>query len=311
MIRFTGAPRVLAALLVCCGLLAALPLPTVAQGPPALGPFSPSDPRAQLGPSWVNVPAKPLPGPPVRRKAVRKAPLFPVRYEIGTGTVSREPLIRGKRLREDVVTGAPGVVPPAGAPELLLSPQTVFGRDNRRLVTDTTVYPFSTNCSLLMLFPSGNAFIGSATMVSRRFAVTAGHCVYDAGEGGWATAIQVVPGRDGSFAPFGVLSATNLFAWNAWINNASFDWDIGLIQLNQDVGTATGYQGFASYRKVKGLKAHTAGYPGDRDSGTRQYYSKGKTGRSSDHQFLFKFDVMQGQSGSGIFKSTRSGPFVR
>ena len=104
--------------------------------------------------------------------------------------------------RDRVVEGFPG---PAGSARI----QKVFGEDDRVRVA-TTDFPQSAQCKLVITFPNREQFIGSATLIDARHALTAGHCVHNNDRGGWATRIEVIPALDGTYKPYGSVYASNI-----------------------------------------------------------------------------------------------------
>lgn len=80
-------------------------------------------------------------------------------------------------------------------------------------------------------------------MYGKRVAVTAGHCVYSAKDGGWAEWVKIYPGRNGSSSPFGSYYATVLHTDVKYINSKDHNFDWGLLEFNTDIGETTGYFG--------------------------------------------------------------------
>ena len=77
--------------------------------------------------------------------------------------------------------------------------------------------------------------------------MTAGHCVFSRGNGGWARSIEVIPGMDAANRPFGSQVATSFRSVNGWVNSSDPNFDYGAIVLpNCTLGTASG--GSASRR---------------------------------------------------------------
>ena len=81
--------------------------------------------------------------------------------------------------------------------------ELIIGSDDRVLVTNNELYPWRCVCSLLITAQSGTMYLGTGWLVSPRVVLTAGHCVYMSDEGGWASQIEVIPGRFGDKRPFG------------------------------------------------------------------------------------------------------------
>src|SRR6185436_18315263 len=117
--------------------------------------------------------------------------------------------------------------------------------------------------------------ICSGAMIGNKYTLTAGHCVFSHDEGGWARSIEVIPGLDGTYKPYGSAFAVRLRSYQGWTQSQDSNYDFGLITLNNTIGNSTGWFGYASYGTVDGLTGNLGGYPGDRDSGLRLYYHFG------------------------------------
>jgi V8-like Glu-specific endopeptidase len=179
---------------------------------------------------------------------------------------------------------------------------TVFGADDRVRINPTTGYPWSTVCKLYMRFPDGSNWIASGVMINAKYMLTAGHCVYSAANGGWATRIQVVPAQNGSYAPFGSAYATYMRSYVGWTRDRNFDYDLALVTLDRNIGNSTGWLGYASIGSINGMTVNTAGYPGDRDGGANMYFTSGTIATSSSLTYYTYMDIKGGQSGSGVWR---------
>ena len=76
---------------------------------------------------------------------------------------------------------------------------TVFPPENRVLQTPTTSFPFRAVVGLHIKFPltpSNKAKGCTGSLIGGKHVLTAGHCVFSIGEGGWATSIRAMPGLD-------------------------------------------------------------------------------------------------------------------
>lgn len=189
--------------------------------------------------------------------------------------------------------------------------ERIIGPDDRQLVGDTTQQPFRTVCKVLAVFPGspGYYYMGSGVMVGRRHVLTAGHVLYSHDRGGWATTVRLIPALQGNYMPYGDAYATEITVFNGWRNNGDFDYDLGIIRLDRDLGDTTGWMGFGAATAPDGLLATTAGYPGDQrlsgdlDIGLRMVQVSGRLETSGTEQFHFLMDTMQGQSGSPLYSN--------
>ncbi|MHA1821179.1 MAG: CARDB domain-containing protein [Promethearchaeota archaeon] len=189
--------------------------------------------------------------------------------------------------------------------------KSVFGSDDRTKITDTTEFPYRTVVKLYMTF-GGNNYIGSGAMIDGKHVLTAGHCVYDS-EHGWAESITIVPAKNGPTQPFGSASWTRLRTLRGWVNDQSSEYDLAVITLDKDYGTSIGWMGRITRDPDSSLYSgtiHTAGYPGDLDSGEYMYYCSSQNGWADENNHFFYLDVMGGQSGSPTWTIYNSDPYI-
>ncbi len=120
-------------------------------------------------------------------------------------------------------------------------------------------FPWRMNVKLVMRFVDEGGtdrfFVASGSMADAETVLTAGHCVYAHSPNGiaindWAADIWVYPGWDGVGSAdefsgnFGEAHSTGLGSWTGWVNNASFENDLGFIRVNRAVGMLTGWYGW-------------------------------------------------------------------
>ena len=119
--------------------------------------------------------------------------------------------------------------------------------------------------------------------ISPRHVLTAGHCVYDSYDGGYADSIRFIPDQDGSHEPFGSATSTRLRVDPAYVRNEAFAYDYGLVTLGKSIGSKTKFFGYASYtnKTLQNKRFSSAGYPGDLSNGERMYVQSGKPLRST------------------------------
>lgn len=113
----------------------------------------------------------------------------------------------------------------------------------------------------------------SGTLVDSKWVITAGHCVHEEGPGGdFYEAVDVIPAYEAGEAPFGTFKSIALYALPGWIENEDYNYDIGLVELEEPIGAEIGWYGL-KMDKVEDCSAYTkptegsifinAGYPGD------------------------------------------------
>ena len=201
----------------------------------------------------------------------------------------------------------------------------VIGDDNRELVSNTQVAPFSAIAYVKTFFPSGQFFESTATMISPNMALTAAHCMYKSAHGGWPTRVEITPAAYGSIminptpqAPYGTATAKEVVISLPYFENGSgAQWDWGVIRLNSNIGNYSGFLGFHYFdMNVSDLSVMIAGYPADLNNSMvtkNQYKHNGlvyydESSRTTTSNYgvyetrLFEYfiDVTSGQSGSPI-----------
>lgn len=179
--------------------------------------------------------------------------------------------------------------------------ESVIGTDERHQVADTTQYPQRAIAFLEVHFPSGSGTCTGFFIYPYALA-TAGHCVYEADFGGWATSITVYPGRNGTSAPYGSASATALFTTGAWVASADHRYDYGVIKIASPLGNTTGWFGYGVKLDANLAKANARifGYPGDKTYGT-QWGTHRKIKGVGPEKIFYKIDTYGGQSGSPVY----------
>jgi glutamyl endopeptidase len=187
-----------------------------------------------------------------------------------------------------------------------LAPDYVFGPDNRQRISPATNYPFSAIAHLVITKSNGQTGQCTGFFIGPHTVATAGHCLYMHGAGGWATSIQVIPGRDGSQAPFGsqTVSASALRTVNGWIWYGTPAYDYGAIILpNDTLGNRVGWFGFAvwdDYTILNGL-GNLSGYPEDKAWGTQWWEAEG-IAQVDANEVYYYIDMIPGQSGSPVWR---------
>lgn len=129
-----------------------------------------------------------------------------------------------------------------------IAPYSIIGDDGRSEVVNYKSAPNSRICYLNATFPNGAVKRGTAWMFKKDAAATAGHCLYSAADGGWATKVEIWPGRNNSWLsgkPYGSATAVDIALSDSYINSGNTDYDYGLIKLNKDIGNSCGWFSYA------------------------------------------------------------------
>jgi len=189
-----------------------------------------------------------------------------------------------------------------GGMESVSGAESVIGEDGRTQVLDTTAYPNSAIVYLEINFPLG-AGSCSGWMIGPHTIATAGHCVYLADLGGWATSITAYPGRNGLLAPFGSYDAEHWYAKKKWINREKPKFDFAAINIGTDIATTVGTFGFAynaddTFFQERSITVR--GYPGDKPEATL-WTMDGAIAQVNPTRFFYEIDTAGGQSGSPMY----------
>jgi V8-like Glu-specific endopeptidase len=192
--------------------------------------------------------------------------------------------------------------------------EKIIGTDDRVRVTNNTAYPWRCICSLLITANTGAQYVGTGWLVAPRLVLTAGHCVFMSDEGGWATQIEVIPGRNAAERPFGSAISRDLRSVTGWTQDNDSDYDYGAILLPEDkrFGEQLGWFGYASRDDdhLKSITLNLAGYPGDGGKtgidGTQWYHSR-MVMDVLEKQLTYDIDTFGGQSGAPVWELASNG----
>jgi glutamyl endopeptidase len=192
--------------------------------------------------------------------------------------------------------------------------ESIIGSDDRVKVNNTQVYPWRCVCSLLITAQSGAQYIGTGWLVAPRLVLTAGHCVYMSDEGGWASQIEVMPGRNGADKPYGSAVSNQLRSVTGWTQDGNSDCDYGAILLPADkrFGEQLGWFGYAVRDDdyLKQITLNLSGYPGDggrtNEDGTQWFMARGVKD-VMDKQISYEIDTYGGQSGAPVWEMNANG----
>jgi V8-like Glu-specific endopeptidase len=143
-------------------------------------------------------------------------------------------------------------------------------------------------------------------LIAPRVVITAGHCVYLHGAGGWASSIEVSAGRNGTSYPFGTVRSSTLRAIAQWTRDQNRNYDYGCIVLPSVPRGASGLPfcfNFAarSNAELSGGALNLSGYPGDK-GGTTQWFHARKAKSVAAFTITYDIDTAGGQSGSPVWQ---------
>ncbi len=142
-------------------------------------------------------------------------------------------------------------------------------------------YPVTSVVKIGMVFNDGSSGSCSGTLIGDRFILTAGHCLVNPKSKSKATAVFVAPAYfEGVNPAFGYTVTKNYYTWNAWNENNDYDYDLGVIVLDQPLGVKTGwlpygYNDSNSLFSSSGNDFYNFGYPAEDpyDGETMHYWN--------------------------------------
>jgi glutamyl endopeptidase len=193
--------------------------------------------------------------------------------------------------------------------------EAVIGNDDRVRVADSLMRTNSWRqiCALRITAKNGAKYVGTGWFIGPRVLATAGHCVFLQKEGGWPQSIDVIPAKYGATEPYGKVTAYRFASVAGWINDASRDYDYGVILLDEpELGSRVGnFEVEAALDpELNGVTARVSGYPADRDHAEYQYYHERPLQSLTPARLMYDIDTYGGQSGSPIWRQADGGPAV-
>jgi V8-like Glu-specific endopeptidase len=186
-------------------------------------------------------------------------------------------------------------------------------KDNRVHEIRTRQFPFNTICHIERDFGDGVWRGCSATLISPRIVLSAGHCLYNHRLRRAPVRIRVTPGRsDRDTAPYGSVVAQRYYAPARYIAGPApdrpdwRDFDYGVIVLPR------AFAGISRFMELRALSSAEierlrhrrlvtiAGYPADRPVGTLWRHSE-LLARVSPRRIFYTVDTCPGHSGSPVW----------
>jgi len=196
------------------------------------------------------------------------------------------------------------------------APQIVFPPDTRKQITDTTQYPWTTIGQLWMVFPNGETYTGTGTLIDGQHVLTAAHNLYGKDIGGWAKTVYFIPARNGDERPYGNVAASRLFITEDYFTLSPPDpnriadggiedytlytQDYAVVRLKEPLDLPIMGIVAASNTQLNGSNARITGYPGDRPAGT-MWTDRGPLAKPDEHFLFYKINTWRGESGAGLF----------
>lgn len=194
--------------------------------------------------------------------------------------------------------------------------ETVHGPDDRVQITDTANYPWRVQSSLLITAADNSQWIGTGWFIGPHTLVTAGHVVYIKNSGvpgrdGWVKSMQVMPGRNAGFLPYGSVTSTNFRSVKGWTDSGDENYDYGAVIIPTQLGSRTGWFGFGVWPDADLLSTsgNISGYPGDKPVGTHWYDTRGISSVNA-MKVYYDIDTAGGQSGSAVYRVHNEGRYA-
>lgn len=178
----------------------------------------------------------------------------------------------------------------------------VFPPDRRKQIANTKVAPWDGVGQLVMTFPNGATYTGTATVLDATHVMTCAHNLYDADDGGRAVKVEFFPGRNGALDPFGGVEAAALHYQPDFERNPhDTRLDYAVVALKKAVPVSlTRYQvRVASDRDLRDLTVQIAGYPGDKAVGT-MWCDSGRLTAVKAGSLEYKISTFRGESGAAL-----------
>ncbi|KKM85512.1 hypothetical protein LCGC14_1288300 [marine sediment metagenome] len=193
------------------------------------------------------------------------------------------------------------------------NPEAVIGGDGRVRRTPTTGYPWRTVVKLYITAADTSTWIGSGAIVDDYHVLTAGHCIYLPSNGGWATSIRVVPAMDNLDEPYGEAWNIQLRSYTGWTVSNSPQHDWGLITLDRNIGSYTGWMGRITAGSGNAIYTQTmnvAGYPSDLDGGVNMYWDSDTGDGATLNNHYYWADTAEGMSGGPVWRYASGSRYI-
>lgn len=190
--------------------------------------------------------------------------------------------------------------------------RSIIGSDDRVNVNNSKAFPNSCTAKIVTTWKNGVVSHGTAFIVGKNKALTAGHCIYDASQGGYAKTVRAYPGRslDSSgniYNPYGYVDSKSVTLFNRYVQSNDANYDCGLITFNSNIGNKTGWLGMLCSPRTSfvGREFRMTGYDG---TTSQMLIGKSSVSRSTSKKLYYQCDTTQGTSGAPVYrKNTDTG----
>lgn len=206
-------------------------------------------------------------------------------------------------LNAQVPVGTPGCPIHLDTPR---EPQSA-ALDERVEITDTTQWPWRAIAHLRVVTDLDGVYTCSGYFVAPDIVMTAAHCLYDSAfsADGYATTVEVTPGRDGTNKPYGSQITTDFSVANGYINVGSNHYDWGLVYMpDATLGNQVGWFTYeVAAQSLVDTTVNLSGYPADK-GGSTQWHEFGLVTELNEIIYgSLSYDIYtaSGQSGAPVW----------
>lgn len=178
---------------------------------------------------------------------------------------------------------------------------SIFGTDDRRIVNNTTTFPWSAIGQVQLGNGGSDVYVGTAVMIGRYLALTCGHVAADPALGAFKQ-IKFFPGLTRTSEPFGQATVVQVIPSPQWKADQDDGYDIAILVMDRPIGDETGYFRIAVQPDTffDNQPLETAGYPTDL-GGADMYTVSGNSMGMEGNVLFHDLDTEPGQSGSPMW----------
>lgn len=205
--------------------------------------------------------------------------------------------------------GAAATAKAAVTPE---NPPTIFGQDDRQIISDPAQTPYSGIAKLYITYKNGTTGEGTGFIFGDNVVATAAHCLYDTryGRGGEAASITIVPGLggDGQALPGQTVTAAEkpYHYPLRWKTAADWRYDYGVITVPSKWDGRVERLALADWEALsdQSLCGETLSIAGYDDRSANLYLSSGPVRSARPFDLLYEIDILAGESGAPVLNAS-------